>query len=322
MSLGSGSSFVISEDGYLVTNYHVIQRAFNSNKRWDLIQNGTEKIIPFLSNRMKDVSAPADVKIRINSSTKYLPARIVDVRPKLDLAILKVDMNTTSVYKSIVMGDSSSLLVGQKVIAIGNPFGLDQTVTSGVISALNRNLPTRANTISNCIQTDAAINPGNSGGPLLNTKGQWIGVNTAIISTSGSNAGIGFAIPSDEMKRDIRDILEKDRGGPTRGFLGCSIMNDRQKQRISASIPSLKQIDGALITSIYENSPASSVDINAFDGKEGDVIIAVNGSPILNAEELENELESRKVNEQLALTLYSVKTGVKRVVYVTLDKRN
>merc|ERR1740139_2009236 len=102
------------------------------------------------------------------------------------------------------MGSSTSLLVGQKVIAIGNPFGLDQTVTAGVVSALNRNVATRRNTISNCVQTDAAINPGNSGGPLLNTKGQWIGVNTAIISTTGSNAGIGFAIPSDKMKRDIR----------------------------------------------------------------------------------------------------------------------
>jgi len=323
MSLGSGSSFLIAEDGYLVTNYHVIERAYVANKRWEFLQNRTKTLFSFLPDR--DDSPPAEVKVRINSATKFLPARIVDVRPTLDLAILKVDMEqVTSSTSAISMGTSSTLLVGQKVIAIGNPFGLDQSVTSGVVSALNRKLETRGNSISNCIQTDAAINPGNSGGPLLNTRGEWIGVNTAIISTSGSNAGIGFAIPSDEMKRDIRDILEKDRGGPTRGYLGCSIMNDKQKEKIFSNLPNLKdkESEGALVITIKEDSPASKAEITSFDGKNGDLIVAINGTPILNSRELEEDLESRKENEQLSLTLYSVESGEKRVVYVTLGKRN
>jgi len=323
MSLGSGSSFLIAEDGYLVTNYHVIERAYVANRRWEFLQNRTKSLFSFLPER--DGSPPAEVKVRINSATKFLPAKIVDVRPKLDLAILKVDMKeVTSSTSAISMGTSSTLLVGQKVIAIGNPFGLDQSVTAGVVSALNRKLETRGNSISNCIQTDAAINPGNSGGPLLNTKGEWIGVNTAIISTSGSNAGIGFAIPSDDMKRDIRDILEKDRGGPTRGYLGCSIMNDKQKEKIFSNVPSLKdkETNGALIISISEDSPASKAGVTPFDGKNGDLIVAINGTPILNSRELEDDLESRKENEQLSLTLYSLETKEKRVVYVTLGKRD
>jgi len=325
MSLGSGSSFLIADDGYLVTNYHVIERAYIANKRWEFVQNRTKTLLSFLPSRLKDDSSPpAEVKVRINSSTKFLPATIVDVRPKLDLAILKVDMKDSTSTTTISMGSSSSLLVGQKLIAIGNPFGLDQSVTSGVVSALNRKLETRGNTISSCIQTDAAINPGNSGGPLLNTKGEWIGVNTAIISTSGSNAGIGFAIPVDEMKRDIRDIIENDRGGPTRGYLGCVIMNDKQKERIFSNLSNLKgtTIAGALITSVKENSPASNIDMVPFDGKKGDLIVAINGTPIVNSIELENDLEGRKENEQLSLTLYSLETKDKRVVYVTLGKRS
>ncbi len=276
-ALGSGSAFAISSyEGYFVTNYHVIERAYRIQETQkvanELLANITQSI-PFLSSSLEFIdgkfnndSTNKDSKIgggggggggrggrgrvRGTSSQVYLrlsppspstsssssssstsvliPARIVSVKPELDSAILYIDPSSTSsstsssttsttsssstLPQSIPYGSSSTLLVGQNVLAIGNPFGLDRTITTGVVSALNRSVRGIANNqINNCIQTDAAINPGNSGGPLLNSNGECIGMNTMIISTSGSNAGIGFAIPMDDIRDYVEVEIEKDR---------------------------------------------------------------------------------------------------------------
>jgi len=325
MSLGSGSGFIVADDGYLVTNYHVIQRSYVANQRWDRLRNST--LSGILRRRAeKEEDPPTQVKVRVNSSSKYWPARIVDVRPEHDLAVLKVTDNSTTYGRAIPVGSSADLLVGQKVVAIGNPFGLDRTVTSGVVSALNREFTgIDGNRIKNCIQTDAAINPGNSGGPLLDSKGRWIGVNTAIISTSGSSAGIGFAVPVDVMKRDVQDIIDKDRGGAMRGYIGCKILNDNTKQKLSETIPALKT-PGAVIASVAPGSPAEKaglkpLQVSKVTGKiVGDCIIAVNSKLVNNAHEFRNELESRKEKEQLDITLLNMEEE-KRVVYLQLSHK-
>ena len=231
MSLGSGSGFVVDTEGYIVTNYHVVQRAYESNqavlqyeKFWDdLAKNTTKNIkdkLSFSNSNMVDnvenavnrtVNAitgkdsktddvlPASVYVRFgengdgdeNGVTSYHYCEIVDVMKELDIAVLKIN-STTKVnnLRAMEYGVSSNLVVGQSLLAIGNPFGLDRTITSGLVSALGRSVTGVAgNKISNCIQTDCAINPGNSGGPLLNLKGEVVGVNTMIITTSGSSAG-------------------------------------------------------------------------------------------------------------------------------------
>ncbi|KAL7454816.1 hypothetical protein ACHAWC_006427, partial [Mediolabrus comicus] len=272
MSLGSGSGFVVDTEGYIVTNYHVVQRAYESNqavlqyeKFWDdLAKNTTKNIkdkLSFSNSNMVDnvenavnrtVNAitgkesktdnvlPARVYVRFgengdgdeNGVTSYHYCEIVDVMKELDIAVLKMN-STTKVnnLKAMEYGVSSNLVVGQSLLAIGNPFGLDRTITSGLVSALGRSVTGVAgNKISNCIQTDCAINPGNSGGPLLNLKGEVVGVNTMIITTSGSSAGIGFAVPGDSVKESTDKIIELDKQKRLRsakrkgrGWLGVSV---------------------------------------------------------------------------------------------------
>jgi S1-C subfamily serine protease len=174
---GTGSGFVWSKDGFVVTNYHVIQGA-----------------------------SGATVTLADGTSHR---ARLVGAYPDKDLAVLRIDAPAAALYP-IDVGTSADLQVGQKVFAIGNPFGLDQTLTTGVISALNREIESvTGRPIRGVVQTDAAINPGNSGGPLLDSYGRLIGVNTAIASPNGASAGIGFAIPVDEVNRVVPELIAK-----------------------------------------------------------------------------------------------------------------
>lgn len=368
MSLGSGSGFLVSPDGYMVTNFHVVQAAYQINAAYHSLHdritwvraNATSVLGPSASWLWENplvqnwltvvhdntLQSPATVTVQLNTSTKFRNVRIVDVRPEIDMAVLKVlpDDNATATssvdetFPYVEYGSSSNLLVGQKVIAIGNPFGLDRTVTSGVVSALNRNFPGVAgNTIRNCIQTDAAINPGNSGGPLLNSKGQVVGVNTAIISTSGSNAGIGFAVPIDDVKKATEEIIRNDRmktaanarAVPGSGYLGVELAPEsliESLKNLTATAVGVSTPGSAIVVSVQPKSPASEAGLIPFSISggtiNGDKIIAIGGKPMRNFMEVEEEMMRRIQGEKMDLTVEALQDGTKRVVYVTLARRS
>ncbi len=239
---GAGSGFIISSDGYIVTNNHVIQGA----------QNITVKLI----------------------DGRSFSAKIIGTDPFSDIALLKVNAKD---LPTLPLGNSDLIKVGEWVIAIGNPFGLSHTVTVGVISAKGRS-GIGISDIEDFIQTDAAINPGNSGGPLLNLKGEVIGMNTAIFSRSGGYMGIGFAIPSNIVKAVVEQL--KSKGKVERGFLGVSL------QDLTPSLAKelgLKINEGALVTEVKPGSPAEKGGI-----KEKDVIIGYNGKAVKNSYDLKN----------------------------------
>ncbi|MFZ0566131.1 MAG: DegQ family serine endoprotease [Chlamydiales bacterium] len=229
-----GSGFIISEDGYILTNNHVVEEA-------------------------------SKVKVTLQNGHKVL-AKVIGTDPKTDLAVIKID-DTNLPYLSL--GDSDTLQVGDWAVAVGNPFGLQATVTVGVVSAKGRN-QLRIADFEDFIQTDAAINPGHSGGPLLNVNGEVIGINTAIVSGSGGYMGIGFAIPSN-MARRITDQLI-DKGSVTRGFLGVSL------QPIDSDLQKFYHLDsphGALVAEVIEGSPADKAGL-----KQEDIILSYNGTKV------------------------------------------
>jgi S1-C subfamily serine protease len=210
--------------------------------------------------------------------------------------VLRVD-NTRSLPPPLAIGTSADLKVGQYVYAIGNPFGLDQTLTTGIISALNRRLPTSAGReVSNVIQTDAAINPGNSGGPLLDSSGRVIGVNTAILSPSGTSAGIGFAVPIDSVNRVVPELIGRGYV-PTPG-IGIVAANEAAATRAG--------VDGVIILRTAPGSPAERAGLRGVDpatGKPGDVIVGVNGKPVRRLGDLIQELERTGVGKRLTLAI-------------------
>ena len=246
--------------------------------------------------------------------------------------------------KAIEYGSSSNLVVGQSLLAIGNPFGLDRTITSGLVSALGRSVTGVAgNQIKNCIQTDCAINPGNSGGPLLNLKGEVVGVNTMIITTSGSSAGIGFAVPGDSVREGADEIIELDKQRRLRsakrkgrGWLGAVVATSSLEESLRKRLLSLshskqnKNVDkmaaGVFLTSIDPKSPLSTttpaVSITTITNGNveiGDRIVSVGGNTIENADAFVKEMKGRVEGENLSLTIEN-EEGERRVVYVTLDQ--
>ncbi|OAG27439.1 DegQ family serine endoprotease [Thermodesulfatator autotrophicus] len=238
--MGAGSGFIISQDGYIITNNHVVA---NADK----------------------------VKVKLADGREF-KAKIIGTDPASDVAVLKIDADN---LPTLPLGDSDKIQVGEWVLAIGNPFGLTQTVTVGVISAKGRS-GMGITDYEDFIQTDAAINPGNSGGPLVNLRGEAIGVNTAIFTRSGGYMGIGFAIPINMVKVIAKQIIEK--GKVTRGWLGVVIQDLNEDLAKSFG---LDKPEGALVTDVAENSPAQKAGL-----KPGDIIVEYNGKPVKNVAEL------------------------------------
>ncbi len=265
---GSGSGFVWDHDGHIVTNYHVVYRA-----------------------------STITVVLADQSSWR---ATIIGGDPDFDLAVLKIGAPRDQL-PPVLVGESTGLQVGQKVLAIGNPFGLDSTLTVGIVSALGRSIRAMSGrTISDVIQTDAAINPGNSGGPLLDSYGRLIGVNTAIISPSGSSAGIGFAVPVDTVNRVVPQLISK--GEVEKPWMGIYIM----PTNILAQMR-MEDLKGVMVRQVIENSPAESAGlrgtkIDRFGNIElGDVIIAIDSNEVANQDDLFRALDSTKPGDVVQL---------------------
>ncbi|MEE4165206.1 MAG: trypsin-like peptidase domain-containing protein [Desulfocapsaceae bacterium] len=262
---GTGSGFVWDREGRIVTNYHVISDA------------GRIQVTMADQNVYKAVLVGAD--------------------PDKDLAVLEVNAPDHALLP-IPVGESTNLLVGQKVFAIGNPFGLDHTITSGIISALGREIQAiTGRTIRGVIQTDAAINPGNSGGPLLDSAGRLIGVNTAIFSPSGAYAGIGFAVPVEEINRVVPQLISH--GKLIKPGIGASLADERIAGRLG--------VEGILILDVEKNGPADLAGLRPTrqyrgDIVLGDIIVEVSGDPVKSYDDVRTALEKHSVGESVEIT--------------------
>ncbi|MCB2167991.1 MAG: DegQ family serine endoprotease [Deltaproteobacteria bacterium] len=268
-SLGSG--FLLDNEGYIVTNNHVVEDA-------------------------------DQIKVRLSDEAEY-DATIIGRDPKTDLALIKIDAPSKEL-KPLELGDSDTLPVGSWVVAIGSPFGLEQTVTAGIVSAKGRIIG--SGPYDDFIQTDASINPGNSGGPLLNLKGEVVGINTAIVA---SGQGIGFAIPINMAGGIINQL--KDSGEVSRGWLGVGIQDLTPEL---AEYYALKEKEGVLVTQTYEGDPADKAGI-----KEGDVIVAVDGKRIASSRELSRTVAEAGVGNKMSLTV--LRDGREKEIDVKLAKR-
>lgn len=266
---GTGTGFMWDDRGHIVTNFHVIQGG-----------NGA--------------------RVTLSDNSTY-GASLVGVFPDRDLAVLRIDAPAAKL-KAIALGQSGNLLVGQKVYAIGNPFGLDQTLTTGIVSALNREIESvTRRPIRGAIQTDAAINPGNSGGPLLDSAGRLIGINTAIYSPSGASAGIGFAIPVDEVNRIVPKLIRD--GRLIRPSLG-----------ISAAPPEFNRAlglpEGVAIVDVAPDSSAAQAGLRPFRRSErgaviaGDLITAIDRQPVTTLDSLLDQFERRQPGDVVTLGVW------------------
>ena len=250
---GLGSGVIVSAEGHILTNNHVIEDA-------------------------------DDIEVVLSDGRKTL-AKVIGSDPETDLALLKINLDKLPV---IVLGQIQDMQVGDLVLAIGNPFGVGQTVTSGIVSALGRN-QLGINTFENFIQTDAAINPGNSGGALVDVNGHLMGINTAIYSRSGGNMGIGFAIPISTAKQVMQDLLKK--GKVVRGWIGVEPQDMSPELAQTFQLPTSGQDMpyGVVITGVLKNGPAAAAGI-----RPGDVIIKVAGQSVRNVSELLTQVASLK----------------------------
>jgi putative serine protease PepD len=285
-----GSGFVYSKSGYIITNDHV-------------------------------VSGASSVTVNFPSGATY-KATVVGADPSTDIAVIKVNA-PASLLKPLAIGNSSRLLVGDPVVAVGSPFGLDGTVTAGIVSALHRQIDAPNNfTINDAIQTDAAINHGNSGGPLFNLHGEVVGVNAQIQSDSGDNAGIGFAIPSNTMK-SIADRLISS-GNVQHAYLGVSIT-----EIPSAVAGQLSEAAGVAVRAVLPGQPAAKAGLKAatstraLDGQQyptgGDVITAIDGQSVSTAAGLQSLIDAHRPGDKVRLTI--TRNGSSRSVTVTLGTR-
>jgi S1-C subfamily serine protease len=279
---GTGTGFVWNENGFIVTNYHVVEGA-------------------------------SKVRVILADHSRYDSTRFWGYADK-DLAVIWINAPKDKL-KPIPVGTSHDLQVGQKTYAIGNPFGLDQTLTTGVVSALGREIESaNGRPIRGVIQTSAPINPGNSGGPLLDRSGRLIGVNTAILSPSGAFAGIGFAIPADEANRLVPQLIAH--GKVVRPRLGVQLAEDEQARRLGMT-------EGALILQVSPDGPADKAGLRGTHYNEdrelvlGDVVTAIDGKPVQSGADLFSALEQHKAGDTVTVTY--LRNGQQLEAKVTLE---
>mgnify|MGYP000881399187 CR=1 FL=1 len=284
VAAGSGSGFVWDKEGHIVTNYHVVA---------DGLGNRGSFTVTF-------------------QNQKVYNAKVVGVEPRKDIAVLKIEAPAEALQPVKVPSDFH-LEVGQKTIAIGNPFGLDHSLTTGVISALGRQVMGAGNvTIRDMVQTDAAINPGNSGGPLLDSSGQLIGMNTMIFSKSGSSAGIGFAVPVSTIAKIVPQIVKS--GKAEQVGIGVALFPSGFERRLG--------IEGVLIKNVSPNGPAAKAGLRGTkkgnDGEIilGDVITAVDGQKVKDFDDLYNAIDKHSAGEKVDVT---VKRGEETLVLKGID---
>ena len=285
---GTGSGCVLDKDGHVLTNYHVVENA-------------------------------SSLEVSLPDLTKY-SATLVGTDRQNDLAVLKLENAPPERLHPISLGASDGLKVGQKVLAIGNPLGLQNTLTIGIISSLGRRIETQSgDLVDNVIQTDAAINPGNSGGPLLNTNGEMIGINSSIFTIGGGNIGIGFAIPSDTIRRVATDLIRDGRvRRPWFGIDGYTLNDELSK------LLSLPVSEGILVYRVNGGSSAEKADIrganevvrwfNSRIGVGGDIITEIDEKAVKSQEELNLFLEAKKPGETVSVTLYRGKERIRKNV--------
>ncbi|MCP4216665.1 MAG: trypsin-like serine protease [bacterium] len=264
---GSGSGFIWDDRGHIVTNYHVIE--------------------------------DGDIFAVTLSNQEHRRARLVGKEINKDIAVLKIEGSLEGLHP-VQTGSSSNLQVGRKVVAIGNPFGFDHTVTTGIVSALGRQMMGVGDvTIRDMIQTDASINPGNSGGPLLNSDGQLIGMNTMIYSSTGTSTGIGFAVPVDTIKKIVPQIIKY--GKVIRPGLGISMLPDKYARRLD--------IKGVIVMEVHRSSAAYSAGIRGLERNRygqiyaRDIIVAIDNFKITSYDDLYNALDNFRVGDEVTLTL-------------------
>ncbi len=275
---GVGSGVMIDDRGHIITNYHVIKDA----KRLD---------------------------VTLYDKSKY-EARTVGIDPVNDLAVLKIDCPREK-CAPIKLGRSESLRVGQKVLAIGNPFGLERTLTTGIISALGRTLKTGSGIIDEVIQTDAAINPGNSGGPLLNTRGEVVGINTLIYSQVGESAGVGFAVPVSAIKQVVPDLLQH--GEVLRPWFG--VQGQELSPQLARALGDLPVKEGFLVEQVESGSSAQRAGIRGGTRRVffrnfhpvivgGDILVSLDGKPTRSASDILRIVQDKRPSEKIAIIFY------------------
>ena len=289
---GAGSGFVIDDKGYILTNFHVVQEA-------------------------------QSIEVVLGDQSRY-PAKFIGADQRNDVALVKIEPKGKHLV-ALPLGDSAALQVGQKVLAIGNPFGFQSTLTTGVVSAIGRTVQTSQTTfIDEAIQTDAAINRGNSGGPLIDSHGQVIGINSAIFTPSGTTAGIGFAIPINTAKRIAHDLMTE--GRVHQAFLGVKTFSVSGEMADALGLPAQ---DGLLVESATKGGPAAAAGIHGGDrvvraGMQriaigGDLIVAVDGQRVASPFDLNILLNRKRPGDTVTLTVY--RGGRKMDIQVKLGER-